>query len=103
MRQLAEREIAKGNKDFEEMKHHIDNKGTVIFTLGNGGSIKDSGKQVWFSKDKVAQEAALSFAKMKWGKNVQIKENSFEFVAAPKEKMVEGHKKRQERGLGAGF
>ena len=75
MRQLAEREIAKGNKDFEEMKHHIDNKGTVIFTLGNGGSIKDSGKQVWFSSDEKCKQLARLYSTQRWGKKLELQGN----------------------------
>ena len=103
MRQLAEQQIASGNKDFENLKHTIDNKGTVIFTLGNGATIKDSGKQIWFGNDKSAQKGALLFAKMKWGENLQVKENKIVFVVASKEKLVEMERKKQERGLGAGF
>ena len=75
----------------------------MIFTLGNGATIKDSGKQIWFGNDKSAQKGALLFAKMKWGENLQVKENKIVFVVASKEKLVEMERKKQERGLGAGF
>ena len=75
MRQLAEGEIAKGNKDFEGLKHHIDNKGTVIFTMPNGGHIKDSGKQIWFSNGDKCKQLARLYSAQRWGKKLELQGN----------------------------
>ena len=88
MKQLAEREINKGNKAFEGIKHQIDNKGTVIFTLPNGKTLRDTGKTVYFGNDKLAQEVANLYAKSKWGNKTQIKDN--QVVFAPGVKMSKG-------------
>ena len=77
MRQLAEEEKAKGGGSiFAGLKHSIDSKGTVIFYLATGGTIRDNGKELHFSAhDKNAQEAAKKFAQMKWGKEVEQQGN----------------------------
>lgn len=57
----------------DDAKYKIDTKGTVIFTLKTGGTIRDTGTEVHFSgHDKAAQKLAESLAKMKWGLVVRI-------------------------------
>lgn len=61
---------------FTGVTHRIDNKGTVIFTLPSGGTVRDTGKEVLFSAhDKAAGEAARQYAVKKWGKAVQLDGN----------------------------
>jgi len=54
-------------------RYRIDGKGTVIFTLPSGGTIRDNGKEIHFSsQDDQAKAIAEKLAKLKWGNNVQI-------------------------------
>lgn len=80
MRQLAEKETAKGNQAFEGIKHQIDNKGTVIFTLSNGKTLCDTGKAVYFGKDKQVEDVAIRYAQSKWGNRAQLKDNQVVFA-----------------------
>lgn len=55
----------------DDLKYKIDTKGTVIFTLASGGTIRDTGKELHFSShDQAVQKLAVSLAKIKWGRNV---------------------------------
>ena len=54
----------------------IDRKGTVIFSLPGGGSIRDSGKEILFSMgDKATEQATMLYAQAKWGKGIQLEGN----------------------------
>jgi len=54
----------------------IDRKGTVIFSLPDGGRIMDSGKEIFFSgSNDAVRHIAVRYAKKKWGKNPQVKGN----------------------------
>ncbi len=58
----------------------IDAKGTVIFTLPSGGTIRDTGAEIHFSPhDPKACELAQKFATLKWGQMVETTENSLKF------------------------
>ena len=49
----------------------VDRKGTVIFTLPEGGRIMDAGKELFFStKDEATQRIAVRYAQKKWGKQI---------------------------------
>jgi hypothetical protein len=62
------------------IKHRIDVSGTVIFTLKTGGTIRDTGKEVYFSPhDSQAVSLGEQYAKMKWGRNVVIEGNTCKF------------------------
>ena len=66
-----------------EIKHRIDGKGVIIFTLESGGNIRDAGKEVFFSiHDAKTQHVAMGYARKKWGIGVQLKGNSI--VRSPK-------------------
>ena len=61
---------------FTGVTQRIDNKGTVIFTLPSGGTVRDTGKEVlFFAHDKAAGEAARQYAVKKWGKAVRLESN----------------------------
>lgn len=61
-------------------KYKLNPRGIVIFYLPTGGTIRDTGKEVYFSKfDKNASEIATKFAKAKWGKNLDIISNHIIF------------------------
>ena len=54
-------------------KYRIDGKGTVIFTLPNGDSIRDNGKEIHFSATNgQAKQIAERLAQAKWGHNVML-------------------------------
>ena len=54
-------------------KYRVDGKGTVIFTLPSGGSIRDTGKEVHFSsQDDQAKSIAEKLAQAKWGNDIHL-------------------------------
>ncbi|OLN29998.1 IncP-type DNA relaxase TraI [Desulfovibrio sp. DV] len=75
--ELAELETSApdGRRLFSGFSSSIDTKGTVFIRLASGGSIRDTGKQIIFSADEVTREAALLYAKAKWGKAIKLKDN----------------------------
>ena len=79
---------------FTGVTHRIDNKGTVIFTLSSGGTVRDTGKEILFSThDKAAGEAARQYAVKKWGKAVQLEGNVLHRDILP-ERGMEPEKRR---------
>ena len=72
----------------------IDRKGTVIFSLPDGGRIMDSGKEIFFSgNNKAARHTALQYAQKKWGKGMHVEENKI--VRLKKKLEKEQHWKQQ--------
>lgn len=66
-------EARAGGADLGDIKHRIDGKGVVIFTLDGGGTIRDIGKSVFFSvHDSTASHAAKLYAEKKWGKHLAM-------------------------------
>lgn len=60
----------------EKIPHHVDRKGSVVFTLHDGGLIRDKGQEVLFSTHSdSARHAALLYARKKWGKQLVLEEN----------------------------
>jgi len=84
MQQLAALENLKetGQKNDQELfagvRHTIDNNGIVIFTLAGGGTIRDTGKKIYFSQDEETKKAAMIYSQARLGKNIQVIENSIE-------------------------
>lgn len=85
MEQLAAQEIlqrasAMGNKAllFSGVQHTIDNSGIIIFRLVNGGTIRDTGKRVYFSCDETTRKAALIYGQMRFGKGIHMNGNIIE-------------------------
>lgn len=59
-----------------DVKHHIDKNGAVVFTLSDGGAIRDSGMEVRFSAgDASAETVALRYARKKWGLSITLDGN----------------------------
>ena len=57
--------------NFGDIARRIDGKGVIIFTLASGGSIRDTGKELFYSAhDKNVHGVALAYAALKWGKNI---------------------------------
>ena len=72
MEQITAEARAEG-RELGEVKRRINGKGIVIFTLESGGTIRDTGKEVFFSShDKKAQQIAERYAAKKWGKRVVL-------------------------------
>ena len=71
---LKMREIfSKGNGLPKEPKYRIDGNGTVIFELPDGGTIRDTGRQINFNPhSQKAGELAAKLAQARFGKNVQL-------------------------------
>lgn len=57
-------------------RHHVDRNGAVVFTLQDGASIRDTGRDILFSvRSEAARKAALLYARKKWGKHIQLDVN----------------------------
>lgn len=70
-----------------DFRHHIDRKGTVVFTLHDGGRVRDNGEDVLFSASSdSARQAALLYSRKKWGKRVVLEENRLTRQEAPERK-----------------
>ena len=75
MDQVAAEAQAEGSP-LGEIKRRIDGKGVVLFTLEDGGMIRDTGKEVFFSPhDSQAEHVATRYAEKKWGKDIRMEEN----------------------------
>jgi hypothetical protein len=83
MERIAAESKAQGY-DLGDISRRIDGKGVVIFTLTSGGSIRDTGKELYFSShDKKAHGVALASAALKWGKNIALEQGKIVFRHAP--------------------
>lgn len=83
---------------FDGLKYRIDSSGVIIFTLTGGGTVRDTGRQIFFSgNNKMAAEAAKKYAAAKWGKNVLAYKNS---IQLPEKKGIAQTRKSKGRGMG---
>jgi len=56
-----------------KLKFTIDAKGTVIFTLPKGGTIRDNGSEIHYSpQDEKAKSLAQKLAQAKWGLAAEV-------------------------------
>ncbi|WP_027188324.1 hypothetical protein [Desulfovibrio cuneatus] len=79
MDEVAAQASAQG-KPLGTVQRRVDGKGVVIFTLESGGSIRDTGKEVFYSgHDKAAEQVAKDYAVKKWGKHLFIRKNCIIF------------------------
>jgi hypothetical protein len=63
------------NLNCDDFKYNIDKKGCIIYNFGsNTGNIKDTGKEIYYSKNEECKQIALKYATLKWGK-VSITQN----------------------------
>jgi hypothetical protein len=70
--------------DLGKITRHIDGKGVIIFTLASGSSIRDTGKELYFSAhDEKAHGVALAYAALKWGENIAQEQGKILFHRAP--------------------
>lgn len=81
MEQTAAEASAAG-QDLGKITRRIDGKGIVIFTLESGGSIRDTGKELFFSSyDEKARQVAVLYAGKKWGKHLAVEKGHITFQA----------------------
>lgn len=79
MEQIAAENRAIGS-ELGDVKRRIDGKGIVIFTLGSGGTIRDTGKEVCYSRhDPKAESTAMLYATKKWGKRLAVEKGRITF------------------------
>jgi hypothetical protein len=83
MDQIAAEAKAQGY-DLGDITRRIDGKGVVIFTMGSGGSIRDTGRELFYSAhDEKAHGVALAYAVLKWGKNLALENGKIQFHQMP--------------------
>jgi len=71
-----ERVAPRAKRLFTGFTSSIDASGTVFIHLANGGMIRDMGKEIAFTAhDEVTEEAALLFARSKWGRTIELEGN----------------------------
>ncbi len=79
MEQITAETSADG-AEIGEIKRRIDGKGIVIFALESGGTIRDTGKEIFFSSHGVkTQRIAERYAAKKWGKRVALENGCITF------------------------
>lgn len=79
MEQITAEASAQG-QDFGKITRRIDGKGVVIFTLESGGTVRDTGKELFFSShDTQAQHIAALYAGKKWGKHLSVEKGRIVF------------------------
>jgi hypothetical protein len=65
-----------GEAGIAGFRHRVDHKGAVIFSLSGGGTIRDEGKELFFTaQDETARRVALAYARKKWGIGVILNGN----------------------------
>ena len=98
MEQITAEARAEGS-DLGEIKRRIDGKGVVIFTLDSGGTIRDTGKDVFYSAhDSKAEHAALRYATKKWGKRLTVEKGRI--VSQPERDIDRAAPERQQHRKG---
>ena len=81
-----------------DFRHHVDRKGTVVFTLPDGASIRDNGKDILFSAgSESAKQTALQYARKKWGKSLHVEENKIMRLERKLEKEQDRKQQNMER------
>lgn len=59
----------------DSLQRRVDNRGNVLYTLANGGMVKDNGRRIHFSRDEQSRKVALALARRKYGPHF-IRENN---------------------------
>jgi len=60
-------------KGLDGFQHKVDRNGAVVFTLSDGGKIRDTGGEILFSPE--SERVALLYAQKKWGKGIIVEGN----------------------------
>ena len=96
MEQIAAEAKAQG-QTIGNIESRIDGKGTVIFSLESGGTIRDTGKEVFYSShDAKAKEVAALYAAKKWGKHLAMEQGRIVRQEPSVEHAVEPERKKQQ-------
>ena len=99
MEQVAAEARAEGSP-LGEVKRRIDGKGVVIFTLESGGTIRDTGKEIFFStRDPKAEHTATSYAEKKWGRHVTLGKGCIAFQLERDVERQAPEIQRKEKGI----
>lgn len=73
-------EFSAQGQDLGKIARRVDGKGVVIFTLESGGSIRDTGKELFYSSnDQKVQQVAMLYAAKKWGKHLAVEKGRIAF------------------------
>ena len=95
-----EAEARATGQDLGKIARRIDGKGIIIFTLESGGSIRDTGKEIFFSAhDSKAEHAATVYAAKKWGKRVIVEKGRIIFQVEPEKERSAPELLRKDKGL----
>lgn len=79
-------------------RHHVTRKGMVVFTLQDGSTVKDSGKDILFSAaSDNARQVAMLYAQKKWGKQIVLEGNRI--TRSPRERKKKQEHVRQGQSL----
>ncbi len=99
MEQLAVEECTKGAAQIRGFSVTVNSKGTVVFTLPEGGRVLDTGKELFFSGNSAAaHDVALKYAQKKWGKSLYVEGNKIMRQERNMEKIqIKGRQARMER------
>ena len=82
-----------------DVTRSVDKKGGVIFTLAEGGRIRDSGDEVFFSGADAAKNLALLYARKKWGPYITLDGGSIRFDRDRSERERQLAAMKKEKGL----
>ena len=98
MEQLAAEERMAGNSaHIHGFSTTVDRKGTVIFTLTDGGRILDSGRELHFSgNNDAARHVAARYAQKKWGKSLHVEGNK---IVRLEKKLEKEQGRRQQQNM----
>lgn len=82
----------------DDFRHYVDRKGAVVFTLQDGSTVRDSGKDVLFSAaSDSARLTAMLYAKKKWGKQVVLEGSRI--IRSPHDRKQKQERARQGHSL----
>ncbi len=59
------------------LQRRVDNRGNILYTLPDGGMVKDNGRKIHFSPDAQSQKVALALARRKYGAHFVRERNTF--------------------------
>ena len=80
---------ARNGADEGSLRHRVDHKGTVIFYLPGGGSVRDAGREIHFSAhDLAALNLAEKLAAVKWGRGAVLADGVFRFAPQTEQEKV---------------
>lgn len=98
MEQITAEARAEGS-ELGEVQRRIDGKGIVIFTLDSGGTVRDTGREIFYSShDPKTERTAMRYAEKKWGKRLAVQKGCIQFQPEP-EHLREPELQNRRQGL----